>query len=114
MSDHADTEESHSIAATFSGCLTSYRRLYFLLTSRKAQGAEDIDLTEVSDNYGRLNVWGADSGALRTGRGSLDDIIRANENLRSILLDILGDLKEAIGIGTLQRTQFRGLEAITG
>ncbi|KAI4246100.1 MAG: hypothetical protein L6R42_009997 [Xanthoria sp. 1 TBL-2021] len=101
MSDHADTEESHSIAATFSGCLTSYRRLYFLLTSRKAQGAEDIDLTEVSDNYGRLNVWGADSGALRTGRDSLDDIIRTNENLRSILLDILGDLKEAIGIAVL-------------
>ena len=105
MADDAKDEVTPSIAAKFSDCLGSYRQLYFLLTSRNVRGPQDIDLTELSDNYGRLNVWGADSGALRTGRGSLDDILRTFENLQSIILDLLGDLLEAIGRGTLQRTQ---------
>ena len=105
MPDDANDELTSSIAAKFSDCLGSYRQLYFLLTSRNVRGLDHIDLTELSDKYGQLNVWGANSGALRTGRGSLDDILRTNENLRSIILDLLGDLLEAIGRGTLQRTQ---------
>ena len=105
MPDDAIDEVTSSIAAKFSDCLGSYRQLYFLLTSRHVRGLQDVDLTEVSDNYGRLNVWGADSGALRIGRGSLDDILRTDKHLRSILLDLLGDLLEAIGRGTPQRNQ---------
>ncbi|KAL8657717.1 MAG: hypothetical protein Q9226_001640 [Calogaya cf. arnoldii] len=111
MSDHADLEASHSVAARFSGCLTSYRQLYFSLASRQAKGAEDINLTEVSDNYGRMNIWGAESGALRIGRGSLDDILRTNQNLQSILLELLGDLSEAIGIALLKFQSDEGLSS---
>ncbi|KAL8993305.1 MAG: hypothetical protein Q9169_006441 [Polycauliona sp. 2 TL-2023] len=72
-----------------------------ILTKRQAQGAKDLELSEVSDNYGRLKLWGVESRALRTGRGSLDDSLRNNEKLRSVLLDLLNDLKEAIGLPTL-------------
>ena len=113
MPDDANDEVTSSIAAKFSDCLGSYRQLYFLLMSHDLQGLEHIDLVELSDNYGRLNVWGADSGALRIGRGSLDDILRTNENLRSIILDLLGDLREAIGRGTLQRTLPKCWDLIT-
>lgn len=114
MPDDAKDEVTPSIAAKFSDCLGSYRQLYFLLTSRNVRGLQDIDLIEASDNYGRLNVWGADSGALRIGRGSLDDILRTDKNLRSILLDLLGDLLEAIGRGTPQRNQHTYWDIITG
>lgn len=114
MPDDANDEVTSSIAAKFSDCLRSYRQLYFVLTIRHVGGLRDIDLTEVSDNYGRLNVWGADSGALRIGRASLEDILRTDKNLRSILLDLLGDLLEAIGRGTPQRNQPRYWDVIAG
>ncbi|KAL8882777.1 MAG: hypothetical protein Q9215_004309 [Flavoplaca cf. flavocitrina] len=106
MSDNATTDvSSYAIASMFLDCLISYKRLYFLLVGHQAQGAENIDVSELADNYGRLNLWGNDSGALRTGRGSLDDNLRTEDKLRSILLDILRELKETIDMGYLHLTQ---------
>lgn len=101
MADLDDTREAQSIALAFSECLNLYRRLYLSLTGHDCQIAEQVDVTKVSDNYGRLNIWGSDSGALRTGRGSLDDLLRTNENLRSIVLDTISDLKESLERGGL-------------
>ncbi|KAL9032019.1 MAG: hypothetical protein Q9180_006756, partial [Flavoplaca navasiana] len=105
MSDNATTDVPYAIASIFLDCLDSYRRLYFLLVGHQTQGAENIEVLELADNYGRLNLWGNDSGALRTGRGSLDDSLRTKDKLRSILLDILREFKEAIDMGYLQLTQ---------
>lgn len=99
MPDPADIREARSIAPAFSECLILYRRLYFSLTDRDCRVADQVDVAKVSDNYGRLNVWGSDSGALRTGRGSLDDVLRSNENLRSIVLDTISDLTESLKRG---------------
>lgn len=59
----------------------------------------------MADNYGHLNLWGNDSGTLRTGRGSLDDNLRTKDELRSILLDILRELKGTIDMVYLRLTQ---------
>ncbi|KAL8712208.1 MAG: hypothetical protein Q9225_006987, partial [Loekoesia sp. 1 TL-2023] len=91
-----NVEQPQSIAAAFLACQDLYRRLYLSLAGHEAQAADQIDLADLSDNYGRLNIWGSDSGALRTGSGSLDDILRADDNLRAIVHDLFGDLTEAL------------------
>ena len=104
MPDPDNIQEARSIASDFSHSLILYRRLYGSLMDRDCPVADQVDVAKVSDNYGRLNVWGSDSGALRTGRGSLDDLLRTNENLRSIVLDTITDLTESLQRGRLPRS----------
>ena len=99
MSDSDDVGQGRSIAIDFADGLELYRRLCFSLANHKCQVADQVDLAKVSDNYGRLNIWGSDSRALRIGRGSLDDVLRTDDKLRSIVLDIIHDLKDALNQG---------------
>ena len=101
MPDSDEVREAPSIALAFSECLKLYRHLCFSVTDSNSRVADQVDVTKVYDNYGRLNVWGSDSGALRSGRGSLDDLLRTNESLRSIVLDTISDLKKSIERGRL-------------
>ena len=101
MPDPDDIEGAPLIAPAFATCLMVYRHLYLSLTRPDCRVADQVDVSKVCDNYGRLNVWGSDSGALRTGRGSLDDLLRTNESLQSIVLDTVSDLTESIERGRL-------------
>ena len=101
MPDPDDIREAPSIAPAFAACLMVYRHLYLSLTRPDCRVADQVDVSKVYDNYGRLNVRGSDPGALRTGRGSLDDVLRTNENLRSIVLDTISDLIKSIKRGRL-------------
>ena len=101
MLDPDDGPEAPSIAPAFAACLMVYRHLYLSLTRPDSHVADQVDASKVFDNYGRLNVWGSDSGALRTGRGSLDDLLRSNESLRSLVLDTISDLTKSIERGRL-------------
>ena len=101
MSDPHNIPRAQSIAPAFAACLKVYRHLYLSLTRPDCRVADQVDVPKVCDNYGRLNVWGFDSGALRTGRGSLDDLLRNNESLLSIVLDTISDLTKSIERGML-------------
>ena len=101
MPDPDDAQEASAIEPAFAVCLMVYRHLYLSLTRPDCRVADQVDASKVCDNYGRLNVWGSDSGALRTGRGSLDDLLRTNESLRSIVLDTISDLTASIERGRL-------------
>lgn len=92
-------EQPQSIAAAFLECQDLYRRLYLFLAGNEGLVVGQIDLADICDNYGRLNIWDSDSGALRTRSGSLEDILRADDNLRAIAHDLLGDLAEALNRG---------------
>lgn len=101
MIDAEEDSQSPFIADTFVTCLALYRDFYSCIATDERHVRCQVDLVKVSDEYGRLNVWGSDSGALRSGRGSLDDALRHDENLKSIVLDILNDLIDAIKRGML-------------
>ena len=101
MPDHEDIREAPSIAHAFSKCVKLYRHLYFSLAGSDPRVADQVDVAKVYDNYGRLNVWGSDSGAVRIGRGSLDDVLRTNKSLQSIVLDTISDLTNSIERGKL-------------
>lgn len=101
MPDPDDIHGAPSIAPAFATCLKVYRHLYLSLTRPDCRVVDQVDVSKVCDNYGRLNVWGSDWGALRTGRGSLDDLLRTNESLRSIVLDTISDLTKSIERATV-------------
>lgn len=101
MIDTEEDSQSPFIADTFVTCLVLYRKFHSCIASDERRIRCQVDLAKVSDEYGRLNVWGSDSGALRSGRGSLDDALRNDENLKSIVLDIVNDLIDAIKRGML-------------
>jgi hypothetical protein len=77
------------LADYFQRCSHSFRELYLALF---AYGP--ISLSRFNDEYGRFGVWGGDSGADRTGRGSLDDILRNDPKTTSIITEVLENLDE--------------------
>jgi hypothetical protein len=84
--------QSSTIAASFSNCSSQFRELYVTLTSKDCQGTHGVSLSRLADEYGRFGVWGGNSRADRTGRGSLDDSLRRDPSLYSIILDLLDNL----------------------
>jgi hypothetical protein len=99
MSILSFSSQDFPIAAAFAGCYDRYKELYIALV-QEGQMKNEVPMSRLSDEYGRLGVWGKNSGADRTGRGSLDDVLRSDPSLRSIVLDLLwnfdADLKRGI------------------
>ncbi|KAE9372483.1 hypothetical protein N431DRAFT_466728 [Stipitochalara longipes BDJ] len=77
------------LAESFQRCSRSFKKLYLALF---AYGP--ISLSKFNDEYGRFGVWGGDSGADRTGRGSLDDVLRNDPKTTSIIAEVLENLEE--------------------
>jgi hypothetical protein len=61
----------------------------------------------ISDEHGRLAVWGKNSGANRMGRGSLDDRLRNDAKLCDIVRRILDSLITCIAEGMYLTSQRR-------
>jgi hypothetical protein len=81
------------LADSFQRCSRSFKELYLVLF---AYGP--ISLSKFNDEYGRFGVWGGDSGADRTGRGSLDDVLRNDLKVTSIIVEVLENLDEDLNI----------------
>ena len=97
-----NVDNDQNIATIFSSCITLYMRFLLILTSSNCDIAQQVDLASIKDDYGRLNVWGSENRALRTGRGSLDDGLRDNGKLRSLVLDLLVDLADDLENGMIK------------
>jgi len=88
-----DTSSSLSTASpladSFQRCSRSFKELYLALFSYGT-----ISLSNFNDEYGRFGVWGGEAGADRTGRGSLDDVLRNDRKTALIIAEVLGNLEE--------------------
>jgi len=100
-SDVQPTIQPCPIALSFEESINKFKEFYIALASNDCRVADQVSISHVADEYGRLGVWGRNSGADRKGRGSLDDILHNDANLKSIILDILKDL-----YGDLDRGMF--------
>jgi hypothetical protein len=76
---------------------------YIALADEGCRVAGQVSLTRISDEYGRLGVWGRNSGADRTGRGSLDDRLRNDPKLRGVVFELLSDLDAYLIRGVFSR-----------
>ena len=99
LDDQQPTTQPCPIALAFEESVNKFRELYIALASKDCKVVNQFSISHVGDEYGRLGVWGRNSGADRKGRGSLDDIVRNDPDLQSIILDILKDLRGDLEIG---------------
>lgn len=62
---------------------------------------EQVDLHEVSSEYGRLKIWGEQTKAYlpARARGSLDDVLRNDEALSGVVREILSRVNALLGAG---------------
>jgi hypothetical protein len=77
------------LANSFQRCSETFKKLYLAIFDYGF-----ISIERLNDEYGRFGVWGGDSGADRTGRGSLDDVLRNDLVTRSIIAEVLENLDE--------------------
>ncbi|PVH68986.1 hypothetical protein DL98DRAFT_578562 [Cadophora sp. DSE1049] len=102
MSDSEEGTSSQpcSIAVSFSRASKQFKEFYIALAAKDCAVADQISLSQISDEYGRFRVWASASGADRKGRGSLDDSLRNDSDLGSIILDLLDDIYDDLERGT--------------
>jgi hypothetical protein len=99
MGSEEAAPQSFSIAVSFSNCYTEFRKFYIALINDGCSVAHQVSRSRINDEYGRLGVWGKNSGVDRIGRGSLDDALRNDPNLQSIVLDVLNNLHDDLERG---------------
>lgn len=99
LDDQQPTTQPSPIALAFEESVKIFREFYIALANKDCKVANQFSISHVGDEYGRLGVWGRNSGADRKGRSSLDDIVRNDPDLQSIILEILKDLHGDLEIG---------------
>lgn len=72
----------------------------FLVTcSRASNVKQDADLAKLLDEYGRLKIWVEQTGSGLRERGSLDESLKDDPDLRDAVASTLQQLKIQIEIG---------------
>lgn len=86
-----------TICASFSDCLSLFRQFILALSHEDCRAVclQQVKLPAVLDEYGRLKIWGdqAKASLPEKSRGSLDDTLKNESNLKDIVLNILGRLQ---------------------
>lgn len=88
-----------SLAKAFAKCCNEFLELYLALTKEDCTYRQEVSLPRIVDEYGRLGVWGSNVGGDHTGRGSLDDRVRNDPSLHSLIEDLLEDLYNDLARG---------------
>ncbi|OCL02070.1 hypothetical protein AOQ84DRAFT_383049 [Glonium stellatum] len=85
-----------SIATHVENCLKAFSTLCVGLQSSNRANSYQIHLSDVKDEFGRFRIWSGNIGAHRTGRSSLSYRLRDASHLKSRVIELLTDLKEAL------------------
>ncbi len=97
----AGIPQTPSIFTSFSDCLRSFRQLFLALSKKSSRVVilQQVKVPDVLDEYGRLKIWGDQTKATlpEKSRGSLDDTLRNESNLKVIVLNILRRLQTQLG-----------------
>lgn len=92
-----------SLGALYSGCISSFAKFVLALNEPGCDVIcrDEIRLNQVFEEYGRTKIWGDQSRANlpARARGSLDDTLRHNVDLKSLVRGILERLKALLQQG---------------
>src|ERR1700753_1176892 len=88
------------ISQCFLECLNLYRKLLTLMSQKSFQiiKLKEVDVTKALEEYGRLRTWGEESRAIisANSRGSLDDVLRKDKELKDAVIIKLEKIKRLI------------------
>ncbi|KAF8248464.1 hypothetical protein K440DRAFT_600010 [Wilcoxina mikolae CBS 423.85] len=82
--------DAQSIFYIHQQCVERFNELVAVLNP------SDEILKVIYDEFGRFKIWTENAGAHRTGRISLDHRLREASRVRSMVIKLLGDLKEVL------------------
>jgi hypothetical protein len=88
-----------SIISFFSLCSRGFESSIAALENAKDEFLEQLSVSELKDERGRLRVWAANSGAHREGRVSLDHKLRYSTHIHKKITDLLQELNTALQDG---------------
>lgn len=90
---------SEEIPLCYSVCLSSFKRLFALLSSGKFSNTFNTE--KALDQYARLRAWGEESRAVlpAASRGSLDDVLRRNPAMKPTIASVLERINRKIHQG---------------
>ncbi|KAF4446664.1 C2H2 type zinc finger domain protein [Fusarium austroafricanum] len=93
MDDISAPEVASSFSKLYAECMKYFQRFLLALGDENCRviRLEQVRLTEILDEYGRAKIWGDQSKAdlPERARGSLDDTLRKDEELKSLVRAIL-------------------------
>ena len=96
-----------AISETYLDCIQLCRRLLYSLGDQSCRviHLKQVSLERVLDEYGRLQVWGEQARAVlpQYARGSLDDILRNDHNLKEVVNGMLSQLHRCLLAGRFSK-----------
>lgn len=103
MAEASSTSSKESLSTVFTDCLTYYRKLLLTLNAENCRVVrlEQVDVTHIQDEFGRVKIWGDQTKAtlLPRARGSLDDTLRNNPDLQDTVRGVLKRLRWCLDQG---------------
>lgn len=99
----AGIANSPSVGQLYSECIDSFAKFVLALSEpdNNVICRDEVSLPQIFEEYGRTKIWGDQSKAdlPARARGSLDDVLRHDNDLRSLVSGILQRLKELLQQG---------------
>jgi hypothetical protein len=102
-----DQHSPETIALHVDKCLKIFNTLCEILSRPYAPFHDQIQLSDVRDEFGRFRIWSGNIGAHRTGRSSLDYRLRDASHIRQRVISLLQDLNEILQEGTFKFIRIR-------
>jgi hypothetical protein len=99
-----ETTNAVSLSQRYDECIQSFRGFLFPAQqgSCKTTELEQVSISTCFDEYGRFQIWGDQTNVkLRGGvRGSLDEALREDNELKLVVHDILVRLRNILDEGS--------------
>lgn len=94
-----------SLSQSYLDCIQSFSSFVLALSEDNCLviRLEQVHLPDILEEYGRTRIWGnqAKANLPARARGSLDDTLRHDNELKDLVQAILGRLKELLSQGKL-------------
>jgi len=103
MAAFSTSTDAPSISELYGECIQSFGRFLLALSEKDCCviRLEQVHLPEILEEYGRTKIWGdqAKADLPARARGSLDDTLRHEDELKHLVQAILTRLSALLGQG---------------
>lgn len=111
MAGSSTTANPASLSEWFGNCMQAFREFLLALGEANCRTIvlKQVDLSEILEEYGRAKIWGEQTKAdlPARARGSLDDVLRHDEDLKKLVQGIFMRLGALLRQGKFHSSQAR-------